>query len=364
MLMVNSLHRAGSERNVVAICRHIDRARYQPEVWTLTEGGAYEAIMRDAGVPIHCLHRTRAYGPMFAARAARRIAGSGADIMHAFSPAIMFYAALSRAWLAAKQPLVFTEATSVPRPWMRFLHRYRLRHCSAFTANSEASRANLASQGVPVERIRLIHNGHELDQFRKPLDSAAIRASLGIRSEECLALFVGRLIDSKRVCDLIDAVGQVNGANRGLRVVIAGDGAKRAELEAQTSAAGLNGIVQFVGSRGDVIDLLRSSDLFVFPSEVEGLSNAVIEAALAGLPIVGCDVGGVRDVVENGREALLVSPRNPRDFALAMQRMLDNPTEARQFGGAARTRAERSFSIDNTLQELYGLYDTILSAKS
>ena len=71
LLMVNSLQRAGSERNVVAICHHIDRSRFQPEVWTLAEGGEYEQTVRDAGVPIHCLHRKRAYGPMFAARAAR-----------------------------------------------------------------------------------------------------------------------------------------------------------------------------------------------------------------------------------------------------------------------------------------------------
>ena len=87
----------------------------------------------------------------------------------------------------------------------------------------------------------------------------------------------------------------------------------------------------------------------------------MIEAALAGLPIVACDVGGVRDVVENDREALLVSPRNPRDFAKAMQRVLDNPIEARRLGEAARTRAEQSYSIDNTLEKLYGLYDEILS---
>ena len=360
LLMVNSLQRAGSERNVVAICKHIDRSRFRPEVWTLAEGGEFVQAIRDADVPIRCLHRKRAYGPMFAARAARMIAESGADIMHAFSPAIMFYAAVSRAWFNAKQPLIFTEATTTGRPSMRLLHRYRLRHCTAFTANSEASRDYLAAQGVPRERIRVIPNGHVIDRTRSLLDTAAVRAGIGVRPDELLAIYVGRLIETKRVCDLVDAVAQLNGANRCLRVVVVGDGAKRAVLQEQVAAAGLNDVVQFLGERADVADLLRSSDLFVFPSEVEGLSNAVIEAALAGLPIVGCDVGGVRDIVENNREALLVPPRNPRDFAAAMRRLIDNRDEARKFGEAARARAEQSYSIDNTLEKLYELYDESL----
>ncbi len=364
LLLVNSLIRAGSERNVMAICKHIDRARFAPEVWTLKEGGEFESAVRDVGVPIRCLHRRRAYGPLFAARAARAIAHSGADLMHAFSPAIMFYAAIARAWFGARQPLVFTEATSVGRPGMRLMHRYRLRHCTAFTANSAASCAYLASQGIPRERIRIIPNGHDMQPFRRPLDTSAVRAGIGVRPDQRLAICVGRLIDTKRVCDLVDAVTELNGARRDLRVLIVGDGPKRAELQAQAAAAGLDGIVQFVGVRSDVADLLRSADLFVFPSEVEGLSNAVIEAALAGLPIVGCDVGGVRDIVESGREALLVPPRSPRDFAAAMRRVLDHRDEARQLGDAAKARAVQTYSIETTLEKLYELYDAILRDKS
>jgi glycosyltransferase involved in cell wall biosynthesis len=72
----------------------------------------------------------------------------------------------------------------------------------------------------------LIPNGHELDKFRQPLDFAKVRAGIGVRPDERMAIYVGRLIDTKRVCDLIDAVAQVAGVNRGLRVVIVGDGPK------------------------------------------------------------------------------------------------------------------------------------------
>jgi glycosyltransferase involved in cell wall biosynthesis len=364
MFLVNTMRHAGCERDVATMCKHIDRSRFEPEVWTLYAGGPHEATLQAAGVPLRCLHRKRAYDPMFALRAARAIAKNDADLMHVFSPALLFYAALARNLFHAKRPMLFTETTTASRRLMLPLHRYRLRQCTAFAANSEASRDNLVAHGVPRDRIHVIFNGHDLDEYHKPLDAAAMRASLGVRPDERLAIYVGRLIPTKRVCDLIDAVAQLDPASCGLRVVVAGDGPKSAELQAQAAAAGLNGVVQFVGMRSDVADLLRCADLFVFPSEVEGLSNSVIEAALAGLPIVGCDIGGVHDIVEHNREALLVSPRNPRDFAAAMRRLLDNRDEARKLGAAARARAEQAYSIDNTLNEHYRLYDEILRDKS
>ena len=96
---------------------------------------------------------------------------------------------------------------------------------------------------------------------------------------------------------------------------------------------------------------------------MEGLSNAVIEAALAGLPIVGCDIGGVRDVVESGQQCLLVPPRDPQAFATAMRRYLEDNELARQHGAAARRRAEKSYAIENTLERLYSLYDQVLGTR-
>lgn len=364
MLMVNTMAHAGCERDVATICKHIDRSRFEPEVWTLYPGGAHEKTVRDAGVQIHCLDRKRAYGPMFAIRAAQAIARAEADLMHVFSPALLFYAALARSWFVPERPLLFTETTTASRRLMLPLHRYRLRKCTAFAANSEASRDNLVAHGIAKNRIHVIFNGHDLSAYRRPLDTAATRASIGVRPNERLAIYVGRLIESKRVCDLIDAVGQVDQASCGFRVIIAGGGPKRADLERQAHDTGLKDIVQFVGERPDVPDLLRCADLFVFPSEIEGLSNSVIEAALAGVPIVACDIGGVRDIVENGREALLVPPRKPRDFAAAMRRLLDSPNEAQELGKAAQVRAERTYSIENALNEHYRLYDDILLARS
>ncbi len=367
VLFINTLVRGGTERNVTALCKHMDKSRYVPEVWTLHSGGENEEAVRAAGVNIRCLDRVSSRSPKFALQAAREIARSDADLFHVFLPAVMFYVGLSKMLFRARQPIVYSEATSlVLHPWLQPMRAWLVRtQCVGHAANSDASRAFLATHGIPLERIQLIPNGHEIDHFRRPLDRHAVRTMAGWGSDERVAIFVGRLIDTKRVCDLIDAAARLRAAGvRGLRVAIVGDGPERQALENQTLQSGLGDVVQFMGMRRDVADLLRSADLFAFPSEMEGLSNAVIEAALAGLPIVGCEIGGVRDVVENGRESLLVSTRDPHAFAAAMQTYLEQSELARSHAEAARRRAEEAYAIDGTLNRLYRLYDQVLSGRS
>jgi glycosyltransferase involved in cell wall biosynthesis len=323
-------------------------------------------MLRRAGIDFRCLSRRRAYSPLFALKAARAIARSDADIFHVFLPTSLFYVALARVLFRARQPIVYSEATSQPlNPRLQPMREWLLRtQCAGFAANSEASRDFLVRQGIPLERIVLIPNGHDVRQFQRPLDREKIRASIGIHPTDRLAIFVGRLVDTKRVCDLLAATAIARQSDPRLRVAIVGYGPEQPALEAQTLQAGLGDIVQFLGTRGDVADLLRAADMFVFPSEVEGLSNAVIEAALAGLPIVGCDIGGVRDVVANNRAAILVSPRNPQAFATAMLTYLRDEGLARQYGDEARREAENCYALPKTLERLYGLYDQVLSKRS
>jgi len=363
---INTLGRGGTERNVAMLCQRMDQTRYRPQIWTLYPGGEYEEAVRGAGVEINCLHRSGSFDPSFAIKAARRIAKIDADIFHGFLPAITFYAELARLLFRSKPPIVYSEATTlVGHPWLRPLQAWlRRTQCSGFAANSEASRDFLAAQGVPADWIHIIANGHEATRFQQPLDREAFRASLGLAPEDRLAIFVGRLVDTKRVCDLVEAVRLLGDARGRLRVGLVGDGPMRPELEKQVLQAGLVDVVQFMGMRSDVPEVLRSADMFVFPSEIEGLSNAVIEAALAGLPIVGCNVGGVRDIFDTEREGLLVPARDASAFSAAMKRYLQDPALAQRHGLAARERATQAYAVDNTLNKIYQLYDQVLSTRA
>ena len=190
-----------------------------------------------------------------------------------------------------------------------------------------------------------------------PLDRQQVRDRLGIAPHQRLAITVGRLIPTKRIGDLIEAFGQLHPDYPNWRLAVVGNGEDRERLERLVHQQNLQTVVQFLGTRTDVPELLRSADLFAFPSEMEGLPNAVIEAALAGLPIVGSDIGPLHEVVDNGRSATLVPVRDPRALAAAMRQYIDCEELARQHGELARQQAQQRFAIENTIQRLYGVYE-------
>ncbi|HEY4308548.1 MAG TPA: glycosyltransferase [Pirellulales bacterium] len=363
LFLINTLRTGGWERDVAMICRHIDQTRFLPEVWTLLPGGENEPIVREAGIVVRCLERRRAADPFFSLRVARELARSNFDLWHAFLPSILYYAAFARTLHRSSAPLLYSEGTiGLSSRWRGPLFRWAIhRHCSMFTANSRSSQAFLTSQGVAPEKIAIIPNGHEFTRFRNPLDRQALRDSLGITPNQRLAITVGRLTGTKRVSDLIDAFGRLSPDYPDWRLAIVGDGEDRQQLEAQVQQQKLQAIVQFLGTRRDVPELLRSADLFVFPSEMEGLPNAVIEASLASLPIVACDIAALREVIEDGRNGTLVPTRDALSLARAMRGYMDGREVAEQHGQTARAIAEQRFAIENTVERLYELYEQVFS---
>jgi glycosyltransferase involved in cell wall biosynthesis len=360
LFLANTLCTGGTERNIVTFCRHIDRTRFEPEVWVLHEGGELEASVRQAGVTVRSLNRGWSKSPLFALRAARRIARSEAAIVHAFLPAIGTYAVLARTIFRCRQPLVFSMGFNYMPRRHRPLFRLFSRTFDRVVCNSPSVRSVAESVGFKPEAISVIPNGHDLAWYERGVDRGAVRQKLGIAANEKMLLFVGRLTDTKRVNDGISALAIVRTTDPGTKLVIVGDGPERASLEEQARRLGIEKQVVFTGQQADVTNFLMSADVFVFPSEYEGLPNSLIEACLAGLPVVACEVPGVTDVVNDGTSAILVPTRNPERLAEGIQRLLHDPAEAERLAAVARERARDSYSVEHSVALLQCFYESLL----
>ncbi len=367
LMLVNQLTGGGTERNVKMLCRHADRSRYAPEVWTLIpdrEGSVDENTM---GVPIRCLQRKNIYDPRFALRTAWDISRAQVDVIHVFLPAIAFYAALAKKLFGTRAPIVYSEATDMPaQGWAGVRHRWNLRQFTAFAANSSGSRRHLQHEGVPEDKIAVIPNGHDVSIFQPPADErqrlrGMIRSQLGLADTEVVAITVGRLIPTKRVNDGIDALAMLSEQHPNLRLLVVGIGAEQAALVNQVSRLGLSNRVLFLGKRHDVPHLLQAVDLCLFPSEVEGLPNSVIEAALSGLPIVACDIPGIWDIVGPGHEDWVVPCRQPTRLAAAVAKILTHRADAAEHAHEIQQRAMTKFSIRDVVRQWCNYYDRILS---
>jgi glycosyltransferase involved in cell wall biosynthesis len=138
----------------------------------------------------------------------------------------------------------------------------------------------------------------------------------------------------------------------------------KVELERYAADLNLGEKVRFLGERSDILDILSESDLFVLPSLSEGLSNVLLEAMTASLPIVATDVGGNPEVVEHGKTGLLIPARNVDELTAAIMQILQCPDMACRFGDAGRARVIREFSLENMVRQTQELYMALLEKRN
>lgn len=223
------------------------------------------------------------------------------------------------------------------------------RLCSAMVAVSEQVRVYAANrEGASEEKLVVIENGIEPLRMNKlsEADRNALRAQIGAPNGAVLLLTVGRLTVQKGHTVLLDAITQLKPSEPRTFFAFAGDGPLRTELEQKAQQLEIADHVRFLGVRNDVNELLLAADIFVQPSLWEGLSLALLEALLAGLPVLATRVEGVVDVVEDGESALLVPPKDANALAAAIERLLSDENLRQRLAQAGRQRAQARYSVE------------------
>lgn len=213
-------------------------------------------------------------------------------------------------------------------------------------------RAGLRARTCRAGRTVVIHNGVDLAQLRRLPGAAGMPVTL---------LSVGRLRPPKDFTTLVRAVAALDPGSARLR--IAGDGPDRTALATEVARLDLGGVVELLGQRGDVDELLAGADVFVLSSDSEGLPMSVLEAMAAGLPVVASAVGGVPELVRDGETGALVPPRDSAALAGAIRRLVVDPALRDRLGEAGRRRVEREFSLDRCRREHLEIYRDALRRK-
>lgn len=226
--------------------------------------------------------------------------------------------------------VVFRRVDFAPNRWSR--RRYRA--VDRFVAVSDAVRRVLVAAGVDGERVDVVCDGVD----PAPLDAASadpagLRAELGLAPSARVALAVGALVDHKAHDVLVDALA----ALPGWTAVIAGEGPLRQALLDRATRRGVAGRLRLVGARSDVPRLLKSVDVVVHPSRLEGLGQVVVEARIAGARLVVTRAGGAPEAA--GRWATVVGPDDPVALAAAIR-------DARTPPDADAAEARARFSVD------------------
>lgn len=180
------------------------------------------------------------------------------------------------------------------------------------------------------------------------------------RKKDLILLHVGRFAPPKNHCLLIEAFALAVKEYPGMQLWLVGDGPLRAEVEALVKEKGLDEKIFFLGIRDDVSALLGNADIFVLPSDWEGVPLTVLEAMSANKPVIATVVGGVPELIEDDISGILVPPQNPEALANAVLCLAKDPELRQKMGKAAQERAVAMFDISRAAREYEALYLKLL----
>jgi glycosyltransferase involved in cell wall biosynthesis len=229
-----------------------------------------------------------------------------------------------------------------------------------YIAISAAIRGVLVADGIPSERISIVHSGVvPLPPARR--DRAAVRAGLGIPAGARVVGNVAHLARHKGQIHLVRAFAQLAPRYPDLHLVIAGEGEERAALETEIGASALRGRAHLVGFQEDVAAWLAAFDIFAMPSEQEGLGTSILDALAAGLPVAGSRTGGIPEIIEDGVTGLLAPPGDAKALAGALGALLDDPARAARLADAGRRRVAEDFSAAAMVEGSIAVYRELLA---
>ena len=327
------------------------RARGVPQAIVCPRGSAMHARAGAEGLAVLPMRIRNEVDTGALGRIVAALRRAPADVLHAHTSQAHGLAAMAARLRGRRRPrVVVTRRVDYSIFRHAFLRLDRVKYdpgADLVLCVSAKIRDVLRADGLPDDRLRVVHSGIDLARFRAAHASpAALRAELGIPEGAPVIGNVAHMADHKGQRYLVASMPDVLQQRPEARALIVGDGELRGALAAQAAELGVAERVVFAGFRRDVPDLLGLMDVFCFPSHMEGLGTSILDALAMARPVVATTAGGIPEIIEDGVHGLLVPPKAPSALAHALLRMLDDPDAARRMALAGKARVESAFSVD------------------
>ncbi|MFE3290950.1 glycosyltransferase [Rhodococcus sp. NPDC059234] len=345
----------GAERHVATLLPRMDPTRFEPSTICIGDEGALFPTLTEAGVDakaLHCTKRQAVRALWILVREMRR-ARTDVVVVRGYSAETLGRLAARIAGVRHTIMWVHNAGDTAPRGRVRILtDRVLTRWTGAYFGVANAQLPYLIDDlGYPAEKVRVIHNGVDPAKFTTATDRSVL-SEFGFGVGDPVAAILAALRLEKDHATLLRSARQVIDEIPNAKFLIIGDGPTRPELERLSTALGVAANVCFAGVREDVSRLLCAIDVFVLSSStVECFPMALLEAMACARPAVCTAVGGVSEMLEDGRTGYLVPAQDPHLLAERLSAVLSDPVSARRMGRAGRERVESEFSLDRSVAE-------------
>jgi sugar transferase (PEP-CTERM/EpsH1 system associated) len=340
--ILHSFGIGGMEKGIAMLINNAS-AEFEHMILCLTCTGDSRHLI-SADIPIYEMHKPAGNSLGFIVKLAKKIREIKPDVVHTRNWGGMDGIIAAR--LSGCKVVVHGEhgwgmddpqGSSLKR---KFLRRWLSLWVTEFTAVSQQIKVWLEEDVRVFKPVAQIYNGVESSGPQRGRSAREIRQELNIPEAAFLIGTVGRLDPIKDQAGLIEAFAKLKALRPDSYLLIVGDGPEREKLE-QLKIDG----IYLLGMRKDVADILAALNLFVLSSLNEGISNTILEAMAAGLPIVATAVGGTPELIVNDKNGLLVAPGDYGNLADAMSRYTEDPVLCDQHGCENQSIIDAKFSV-------------------
>jgi glycosyltransferase involved in cell wall biosynthesis len=377
--IITRLDKGGSSEVVLELAARMNRDRFNVEIVTGDTGDPIcdlSRYTRETGVPITVFKRlVREIHPLYDLLACitlyRHLRRVRPHIAHTHSSKAgilgRIAAAACRAPIVIHQPhghVFYGYFGSLASRIFVWIERVAARITDRIITLTELGKQDHIRYGIgPADLFVPIPCGIDLARFSgDKADGQALRAELGLRPDERLVLWAGRLTPIKGCDVFLRACALVAPRRPGARFYILGDGPLAGELKALSSALGLDDAVRFMGQQSNIPTWMAAADLFVLSSLNEGLGRVLLEAMASHTPIVATAVGGVGEIVDTGVTGILVPPSDPERLSEGMLTLLHDHETASMYGKNGYEKV-REYDTERMVEKTALLYEELIREK-
>lgn len=348
--IIGRLDYGGAERLLLDICRKLDKSVFDVSVLALQGTGRLEQKFVEAGISVETLNKKQRFNLSFINKVKVFLEAEKPDIVHTHLFVADFYG--GQAALRAKVPVIISTKHDVLSLgfwrdiWSKYLHK----KFTKIVAISNATRDYLMKkEKLDFEQIEVIYNGIDVQKYYQEGK---------LFFDEIVNLgSVGRLSKEKGHKHLIRACRFLK--TKDWHLTLVGDGPLRKELEKSAKMLDLQDKIEFVGEVADVRPYLEKMDIFVLPSVSEGLSLAIIEAAMAGKFIIATNVGGVPEIIRHKQTGLLFRPKNIEQLVRQLNWAIENKADVKNMARQLQKEVVEKFDINKIIFQYQDLYSKL-----
>jgi len=363
MFVQTDMRLGGAEMLTAGIIRRLDRQRFAPELCCLKERGVLGEELAGE-IPVHYGLLRSKFDLRIWPRLTRLLCERGIDaVVTVGAGDKMFWGRLAAR--RAGVPVVVSALHSTGWPdGVGRLNRLLTPLNDAFIAVAEShGRFLVEHERFPADKVTVIPNGVDTEQFAPVSNVTAVRRELGVGEIDPLVGIVAALRPEKNHELFLEMARRVVSELPAARFLIVGDGPRRDALQRHAAQLGVESNVLFLGARSDVPKLLSAMDVFALTSHVEANPVSILEAMSVGRPVVATNVGSIHEAVSEGKSGFLVPPGDAAKLSDRVLQLLHAPLLGHSMGAAGRQDVIDRWSIDATVRGYERLIESLYARK-